>query len=978
MGKVHVYFRWILVCVVFACGVFAAGFAHAQINGTLLTPEEKAYIRSKKSINIGITDNEPPYSFYSQGTINGFSIDLLHILEQTSGLKFNVVLGSWFNVYASFKNGNLDVIDQISFTEERSHWMLFTPPYHVKGLVLFMQNADIPHPFKGLESLKGKRIGIIRDIYYEQILRQEDHIRVYEYDDYISLMKALSFGWVDAVVSSEMTGNFVIRDNNLSGIRMAGHFNARGIVEEDFRLGISQKEPVLQSILTKLLKAVPTRTLEALIQKWSQYPYVNETAPTLLLTDEEHAFIADHPSVTMGMLSNFSPYSFVSQGRQVGYSASLLKIISKRTGLKFSYVADDWANVFYLFKTGQIDAIANISYAEDRTKFTRYTEPYHQIPTVVFIRNDFKNYTGINSLKGRLIGVTRDIFYKNSLSRIAGEGLREYDDHSVMMRDLSFGKLDAVVTALNTGNQYIRKLGLVNIVIAGEVMKSEDLRFGIRPDLAPLAGIINKALHSLSASDLQLLETAWLSPRVSDGGTGYTLQLSDKEAAYLEDKKKLILCVISDGLPFGTVESDGRYIGIDADFMALFAQQLPIPVVIKKSNSWAHLLEQIKQRQCDLCMDAMKTPDKQKYMDFTDPYLTVPNVIATSVNAPFIDDFRKFMDRPMGVIKASSIFELLKTTYPAMNLVEMDNELDGIHEVQRGTLFGMISTMTDIGYHLKQEKIVDIKIAGKMPYNLEASIGTRNDEPLLGDIFQKLVLSLSEKQKSLLMDRWLSVKVEQKFDYSPFWKVLDVVIVLTIVTLFWAHKVRKLNRKLIEANQALSELSRTDGLTGLFNRRVFDEEFTRIFNLCKRSEICFSVIILDIDFFKKINDTYGHLAGDACLKKFGTILMERFQRNSDIVCRFGGEEFGIICTGKDVAKVHTHVEALRRQMANDVFTHNEVGITFTISAGIYSMVPQADTPGNLYLDMADKALYQAKNNGRNQVVDLSVTRDKNQ
>lgn len=392
---------------------------------------------------------------------------------------------------------------------------------------------------------------------------------------------------------------------------------------------------------------------------------------------------------------------------------------------------------------------------------------------------------------------------------------------------------------------------------------------------------------------------------------------------------------------------------------------------MKKSNSWSQVLEQMKQRQCDLCTATMKTPEKEKFMDFTDPYLTVPNVIATSVNAPFIDDFRKFMDRPMGVIKASSIAELLKATNPAMNLVEMDSELDGIHEVQRGTLFGMISTMTDIGYHLRQEKIVDIKIAGKMPYSLEASIGTRNDEPLMGDIFQKLVLSLSEKQKSRVMNHWLSVKVEQKFDYSPFWKVLGVVAALTLVTLFWAHKVRRLNRKLIAANQALSELSRTDGLTGLFNRRVFDEEFTRIFNLCKRSEICFSVIILDIDFFKKINDTHGHPVGDACLKQFGTILMERFQRNSDIVCRFGGEEFGIICTGKNVTKVHAHVEALRKHIADDVFTHNEESITFTISAGIYSMVPQTDTPENLYLDMADKALYQAKNSGRNKVVDLS-------
>lgn len=963
----------ILAFVIFVWVAAAATLAHAAADNDLFTAQENAYIQSQKSIRIGIIDNEPPYSFYNQGTISGFSIDLLHLLEQSSGLKFEFVIGSWFNIYASFQNGDLDVIDQISFTPARSKWMLFTPAYHVKALVLFMRTGEIPHPFKGLESLNKKRIGILRDIYYEERLRQDGHARVYEYDDYMSLMKALSFGWVDAVIASEMTGRFIARDNHLSGISMVGPFNAKGIVEEDFRLGISKKNPLLQSILTKVLNAVPGQTMDVLARKWGRYPYLNNNTATLLFTGEEQSFIASHPVVTMGMLSDFSPFSFVSQGHQVGYSDSLLKIISERTGLKFSYVVDDWSKIFYLFKTGQLDAVANISYAEERTKFTRYTDAYYQIPTVVFVRNDFKNYQGVSSLKDRVVGMTREVFYKKILSRLTGPGLREYDDHSAMMKDLSFGTLDAVVAPLNTGNHYVRKLGLVNLVIAGEFsvdgMKAEDLRFGVRPDITPLAGIINKALRSLSASDWQLLETSWLSPKTGTSA-GYTLQFSNKETAYLKEKKKLVLGVVSDRLPFGRVNDDGQYVGIGADFLALFAKQLPIPVIVKKCSSWNDLLTQIKKRQCDFCMAAMKTPEKQTYMDITTPYLTIPNVIATSVNAPFIDDFRKFLDRPMGAIKSSAISELLKSTYPGMHLVALNSELAGINGVQQGRLFGFICTMTEIGYHLRQEKIVDIKIAGKMPYDWQAGIGTRNDEPLLGEIFQKLVMSVSEKQNAQVLDHWLSVKVEQKFDYSPFWKALGVMVILTVVTLFWTHKVRRLNRKLIEANHALAELSRTDGLTGLFNRRVFDEEFARIFSLCQRNEISFSVIILDIDHFKKINDTHGHSAGDACLKRFGSILIERFQRISDVVCRIGGEEFGIICTGKNAGKVHAYVEALRSHMAATTAGYDEKQISFTISAGIYSSVPTSDSPGNFFLNMADKALYQAKSRGRNQVVEL--------
>ncbi len=961
--KIVVFFLLLsmLVCV------YAAG------QDNLLTPEELAYIRAKKRISIGIIDNEPPYSFYSHGKINGFSIDLLHILEQESGLKFEFMPGSWFDVYASFKKGNLDVIDQISFTDERSQWMLFTPAYRVKKNVLFMRTGDIPSPFLGIKSLEGKRVGIIKDIYYEDALRQRSRVEVVEYDDYISLMKALSFGWIDAVVSSDLIGRFIARDNNLSGLGLAGPLNMAGIEEEDYRLGVLKEAGMLHSILVKILNAVPAQRLEKLTQKWSQYPYI-DNASDLLFNHEEADFIANHPVVTMGMLSDFSPFSFVSQGRQVGYTASLLDIISERTGLKFSYVVDDWPNVFYQFKTGQLDAVANISYTRERTKFTRYTDVYHMIPTVVFVRNDFRDYKDAGSLKNRIVGMTKDVFYKKELKAVVGSSLREFYDHSAMMKALSFGELDAVVAPLNTGTHYIRKLGLVNLTVAGEFIceggKAEDLHFGIRPDLAPLDDILNKALRSLSASDWQMLETAWLSPETSSS-VDKMLRFSEKETAYLKQKRKLVLCMASDRLPFGKMDRDGHYIGIDADFLDFLTKKLPVPITISEKINWAGLFQSVKEGQCDFCMGAMKTPKSQQDLDITDPYLVIPNVIATSVNAPFIDDFRKFLAHPMGVVTGSAISETLRSTYPDVPLVTVETVLDGIYKVQRGELFGFIGTMTSIGYHLRQEKIVDIKIAGKMPYDWQPGIGTRKDEPMLGEIFQKLIMSVSEQEKSRLLDQWLSVKVEQKFDYSPFWKVLGGVVILILLSLFWIHKVRKLNRKLIEANRALKELSRTDGLTGLFNRRIFDEEFNRVFNICKRGSILFAVVILDIDHFKQINDTYGHPAGDECLKRFSAALTKHFQRISDIVCRFGGEEFGIICTGREARKVNAYVNNLRKYIERLPVDYDSKRISFTISAGVYADIPAKDAKPETYLNMADQALYEAKNSGRNRVVDFS-------
>ena len=118
----------------------------------------------------------------------------------------------------------------------------------------------------------------------------------------------------------------------------------------------------------------------------------------------------------MGMIASFLPYSFVRQGRPVGYTASLLDLIGEKTGLTFSYVVDEWARILYLFRTGQLDAISNISYTQDRVKFTRYSDAYHIIPTVIFVRNGFGDYKHLADLKGLRVGITKDVFTKTGFS----------------------------------------------------------------------------------------------------------------------------------------------------------------------------------------------------------------------------------------------------------------------------------------------------------------------------------------------------------------------------------------------------------------------------------------------------------------------------------------------------------------------------------------------------------------------------------
>ena len=167
-------------------------------------------------------------------------------------------------------------------------------------------------------------------------------------------------------------------------------------------------------------------------------------------------------------------------------------------------------------------------------------------------------------------------------------------------------------------------------------------------------------------------------------------------------------------------------------------------------------------------------------------------------------------------------------------------------------------------------------------------------------------------------------------------------------------------------NRQLENVSRTDGLTGLYNRCFWEEQFVMEYKRDKRTESPSALIILDIDNFKKVNDIYGHSAGDEVIKALAGIIKKTI-RETDIAGRYGGEEFAIILPDTPVANVEFVAERIRRFVEKCIVVYDEVNISFTVSIGV-SGFKQSYKNSTQWLSMADKALYQAKAAGKNRVI----------
>jgi diguanylate cyclase (GGDEF)-like protein len=178
-----------------------------------------------------------------------------------------------------------------------------------------------------------------------------------------------------------------------------------------------------------------------------------------------------------------------------------------------------------------------------------------------------------------------------------------------------------------------------------------------------------------------------------------------------------------------------------------------------------------------------------------------------------------------------------------------------------------------------------------------------------------------------------------------------------------------LARRLDETNRELTRLSAVDGLTGIANRRQFDEFMTREWGRGMRHETELSVLMCDVDFFKQFNDLYGHQAGDECLQTVARTLGARIKRPTDLVARYGGEEFAIILPDTDINGAQLLAEAMRAEIEHLALTHgNSPKGIVTLSIGVACRVPNRAARGSAALiKAADEALYQAKAGGRNRV-----------
>ena len=177
----------------------------------------------------------------------------------------------------------------------------------------------------------------------------------------------------------------------------------------------------------------------------------------------------------------------------------------------------------------------------------------------------------------------------------------------------------------------------------------------------------------------------------------------------------------------------------------------------------------------------------------------------------------------------------------------------------------------------------------------------------------------------------------------------------------------RLEQELLAQRNALEQLSRTDSLTQLGNRYQFNDLFPAMVASAQRQGLALALVLLDIDYFKRVNDEHGHAAGDQCLQQFAELMRQMFRRDSDVPLRLGGEEFGVLMPGTTLEQAAQIAEQFRTRLAETPLDLNgtRLSITTSLGVGVYDL--RLDSGADALYKRVDAALYQAKEEGRNRL-----------
>jgi len=509
-----------------------------------------------------------------------------------------------------------------------------------------------------------------------------------------------------------------------------------------------------------------------------------------IFTQQEKEWIKKNPKVTIAMLNDYVPFSFVENGVHRGFSLEVLHEISKKSGLQFDIKTGTWTEILENFKNGKVDMISDISHTKEREAFSLFTTPYYEIPTFIFGYKNDKYYRNNVSLKGKRVAITRNIFYKSDIQKLGVE-IIECDTSLEKVQMVLDKKADYFLDPYIVGKQSLETVAAGNLKVMDEfnAIKKEDLRFGITKNKAILLSIIQKSYDVIKPNELINLSNKWMM-NIESATKNTLLTLTDEEKKYLESKPVITYSEV-DWQPLSIIEKNSMT-GIMGDYLKLVAQKTGLTFKYVPSKSWPDVLDKFSKKEIDLVPGVGSSDEESKLGLMSDKYATYPMVIVTKEKYKFVDNLHTFDGKTVAIPEFYTSYNFVKKHYPQIKILPTKDIEEALLKVNNGEAEAFVEHIATSLFYLSKLYLKDLKVAGTTDFSFEHHYLIQKENPLLLSIVNKAFASITQKEKQVIYNNWVQTTVVQEtLPNGLLFKIFVGVILFFIVMFYFQKKLKK-------------------------------------------------------------------------------------------------------------------------------------------------------------------------------------------
>ena len=526
------------------------------------------------------------------------------------------------------------------------------------------------------------------------------------------------------------------------------------------------------------------------------------------LTQEEREWIKNN-EVTIG-ISELYPLMYTDKENKIdGFIVNILEVIINKYNLKTKIIKIDQAAIPLAIKEDKIDLAPLINNEKIENTLGFYSSEVLQIKRVLFVKKENKSIQSIDDLQNKKVAMVNQL---GTIPHIK----KEYEDIKIArtnnieesVQKLLIGEVDALLASPIIIQKYLEDNLIIDLKAIPEIsFKPSKLYFFTSQKQKILQSILEKGLNSISIREEKEIFDKWFLKDLAS----LPIIFTKEEIKYLDRKPRINLCVDPDWMPYEKIEND-KHIGIVADYMTSFQEKIGVPLHLVETKNWTESLQYIENRNCDILSLLLNTKDRQDYMNFTKPYIVFSLVLVTKRDVTFVSDLKELEDKKIGIQKDFAYNEMIRQNYKNLEIVDVEHLRSGLEKVERGELFGQVATHLSVAYAFQEEFYGSLQVSGKFDEKLELSVGIRNDDLILLNIFNKVVNHTTKETRQKIISKWISVDAEKKADYTIFWNIiifLSSVLLLILYTYLaqyrYIKKLKKAKKEIEVFNTTLED-----------------------------------------------------------------------------------------------------------------------------------------------------------------------------